>query len=387
MDTKRVFSTISSYAFFLFGFTSIILGSALPAIEKSFGIDHQIAGILLSLPTISFMLSAVVVSSLSNRVGPFKLLAMGTFFITSGLIVLALSRSFWLLLLGSLTLSFGTGTTETSIGIGVSGLKYRKPARALNLMHSLFALGCIISPFIVAAFLVDYRSWWKPFLVALFAATFLLFFTPVLFKIPFKGTREKTSYYRKEVFSQKIFWLILAGVFLYVAYEIGFTSWLSSFVFESKGIEMRYASIFPALLWTGILIGRLITGFVVEKLGYELSLLILTLISFVSFAMALLLKSAIPIAVAVIFSGIGFSGTYPTLQAILISTMKRGIGSAIGVFTVAASLGGAMANYSVGFLGHVFGMNAGILFILVLIALEIIVALVIMRHKAVKDSG
>ncbi len=381
MDIKRVFSSISSYAFFLFGFTSIILGSALPAIEKSFGIDHQIAGILLSLPTIAFMFSAILVSTLSNRVGPFKLLTMGISFIAGSLVLLSIGRSFWLLLIGSMALSFGTGATETSIGIGVSGLKYRKPGSALNLMHSLFAVGSIISPFIVAAFLVDYNSWWKPFFVALFAAVPLLFFTPMLYRIPYTGTDEKISRYKKELFSQKIFWLILAGVFLYVAYEIGFTSWLSSFVFESKGIEMRYASIFPAILWSGILVGRLVAGFVVEKLGYELSLLFMTVISFLSFGAALLMKSAVWIGVAVIFAGFGFSGTFPTLQAILISRMKNGIAFALGLFTVASSLGGAMANYLVGLLGQIFGMYAGIIFILVLIAFEMVVALMIMRLR------
>ena len=125
MDIKRVFSSISSYGVFLFGFTSIILGSALPAIEKSFGKGYQIAGVLLSLPTIAFMLSAIVVSTISNRAGPFKLLTMGIFFIAGSLVLLSIGRSFLLLLIGSMALSFGTGATETSIGIGVSGLKYR----------------------------------------------------------------------------------------------------------------------------------------------------------------------------------------------------------------------------------------------------------------------
>ena len=40
-----------------------------------------------------------------------------------------------------------------------------------------------------------------------------------------------------------------------------------------------------------------------------------------------------------------------------------------------------MANYLVGFLGQIFGMYAGIIFILALIALEIVVALMIMRLK------
>lgn len=387
METKKAFSIISSYGFFLFGFTSIILGSALPAIERSFGIDHQIAGVLLSLPTLAFMSSALVVSALTNRLGPFKLLALGIFSFTGGLTVLSIGRSFALLLIGSMAVSFGTGAMETSIGIGVSGMNYRKPGGALNLMHSLFAVGCIIAPFLVAAFLVDYNSWWKPFLVGLFGAVLLVAFVPFLFRIPFVGTSEKATQFKNEVFSQKIFWLIMAGVLLYVGYEIGFTSWLSSFVFETKGIDMRYASIFPALLWAGIFVGRLIAGFFVDKLGYERSLLMMVIIAFVSFGAALLLQSAIAIGVAVVFAGLGFSGTFPTLQAILISTMKNGIGFAIGMFTVAASIGGAIANFFVGFLGHQFGMMAGVVFIMFLIFLEIVVVLLIMRLRAVKRNA
>lgn len=387
MDTKKAFSLISSYGFFLFGFTSIILGSALPAIEKSFGIDHQVAGVLLSLPTLAFMFSAIVVSSLSNRFGPFKLLAAGILSIAAGLTVLSVGRSFWLLLVGSMAVSFGTGSMETSIGIAVSGLNYRRPGGALNLMHSFFAVGSIISPFIVAAFLVDYTSWWKPFLIGLFASVLLLFFIPFMYRIPFIVNDEKATHFRKEIFSKKIFWLIMAGVLLYVGYEIGFTSWLSSFVFEVKGIDIRYASIFPALLWAGIFVGRLLAGFFVDKLGYELSLLMMVIIAFVSFGAALLLQSAVAIALAVVFAGFGFSGTFPTLQAILISSMKNGIGFAIGMFTVAASIGGAISNFLVGFLGHRFGMMAGVIFIMFLIFLEIVVVLFIMKFRAVKVNA
>jgi len=61
--------------------------------------------------------------------------------------------------------------------------------------------------------------------------------------------------------------------------------------------------------------------------------------------------------------------------------MKNGIAFALGLFTVASSLGGAMANYLVGLLGQIFGMYAGIIFILVLIAFEMVVALMIMRLR------
>jgi fucose permease len=166
----------------------------------------------------------------------------------------------------------------------------------------------------VAAFLVDYTSWWKPFLIALFVSLLLLSFIPFLYGIPFVGSDEKATHFRKEIFSKKIFWLIMVGVLLYVGYEIGFTSWLSSFMFESKGIEMRYASIFPALLWAGIFVGRLLAGIFVDKLGYELSLLMMVIIAFVSFGAALLLQSAIAIALAVVFAGFGFSGTFPRFK-------------------------------------------------------------------------
>jgi sugar phosphate permease len=64
--------------------------------------------------------------------------------------------------------------------------------------------------------------------------------------------------------------------------------------------------------------------------------------------------------------------------------MKNGIGFAIGMFTVAASIGGAMSNFLVGLLGHHFGMMAGVIFILFLIFLEMVVVLLIMRVRKVR---
>jgi len=45
---RKHFLLIGSGGFFVFGFSILIIGSALPAIEKSLGIDHQQAGLIFA---------------------------------------------------------------------------------------------------------------------------------------------------------------------------------------------------------------------------------------------------------------------------------------------------------------------------------------------------
>lgn len=390
MNIKKQFSYLASGAFFAFGFTAMIMGSALPAIEASLGINHYLAGILLSVPSLGFAIGAFLVAFISPIIGPFKALFGGIVMLVVSLAGIVLSRSFVPLLISSICMSFSTGMLETSIGVAVSSMRYKKPGKTLNLMHSLFALGAIISPFIVSFFLpkitesTDHAgvgNWWKPFMVSLIIAVGILMYSTSLLKVKFERAEKGNDKAKRYVLKNNIFWLVIIGVFLYVGYEVGLSSWVTSFVFESKGIALKYASIFPSLLWAGLLVGRLISGMIVEKLGYELSLMTMTLISIVGFTLILVFKNPLLISASVFLSGLGFSGTFPTLQAILISKLEKGVSFALAMFTVVASFGASSANYLIGTVGNTFGMLYGIILILGMIIAELFVIFLLMRRN------
>ena len=373
------FGLVASSSFLAFGFWMLITGSALPAIVSEFDISYTDAGILLSLPTFGFIFGAILCMTFVHKTGPFKLLSFALISVSLSLAWISASRVFWMLVLASVIMSVGSGLIETTVGVGVSSVRYKRTGGALNFIHSAYAIGAIVSPFVVALLLTTSDRWWVPFVLAS-ALSMMVFLYSASLKIswaPAIRQSRKTEY--GYLIQQPVFWIAIIGVFVYVGYEVAFTSWLSAYVYDVKGITMRLSSIFPALLWAGLFVGRVMSGAFVERLGYAHSLLLLTSLSSISVVAVLFSKSPITLIIAVMISGIGFSGVFPTLQAIMIRSLNSAINEAISIFSIAASLGAAFANYAVGAIGDVFGLGWGVAFVFLLILIELVLAMILMR--------
>jgi len=158
MREKNLFTLAASGGFFSFGFTAIALGSVLPAIEIFFGIDHQMAGLLLSLPSIFFIIAAILSIKLTPRFGPFKMLMIAILTNTFGYLLIGLSPTFILLLIASFITTFGNSLIEVNAGVGVAALFKKRTGSVLNVLHSLFSLGAVISPFVVALTLKNVKN-------------------------------------------------------------------------------------------------------------------------------------------------------------------------------------------------------------------------------------
>lgn len=387
MREKSLFTLAASGGFFSFGFTAIALGSVLPAIEIFFDIDHQMAGLLLSLPSVFFIIAAILSIKLTPRFGPFKMLMVAILINTFGYLLIGLSPTFILLLIASFITTFGNSLIEINAGVGVAALFKKRTGSVLNVLHSLFSLGAVLSPFVVALTLKDVKNWNIPFFIgaAITAFTLLLSFPTI--KIPFLYSENHEKRKPNSVTDKKertLYWLVLSGVFLYVGYEVGFSSWVAAYIFDVRDVSLRFSSIFPALLWMGLLSGRLIAGITVEKLGYSRSLLLLSSSSCITFVAMLQTRAPIMLGIFTFLTGIGFSAMFPTLQAILISQRPERSSFNVSTFSIAASLGAAVSSYMVGFIGKRFGLEKGILIVLMMIVAEIFVTLSI--HLRIRKS-
>jgi len=369
MENKRKYAFIYSYGFLIFGFNALILGSVLPAIEMIFNINHSQAGILLTANPIGFMIGTIVCTVIASVRGPFKISTISMGIAALGILGVVLSNGLVLLYTSFAVMGFGLAMFETATGISISYINYKNTGSVLNLMHSFYALGAIVSPFIISIFISDINTWWYAYVISIASFVFFLFIATPINKIPYedgrKGKKDKDKFY---ALSESSFWIIIISVILYVGSEIGFSSWAATYIFEVKKASISLSAIFPALLWGGLYVGRLLSGFLVEKVGYVNILIFMNLLSFLSFFMVLLLNNLVFISIGVFLVGLGFATIFPTLQALLIRRVRKGVSFAIGTFTFAASLGSIITNYLVGFIGEKFGLQYGIAFIFMFIA-------------------
>lgn len=383
---RKHFLLIGSGGFFVFGFSILIIGSALPAIEKSLGIDHQQAGLIFATSSIGFGSSAFINMIFSKKLGPFRSLSIGISIVALSLFIFVFSRTFFLLLIANALLNFGTGLIEVNAAIGVSVLKEKKNAGILNFMHALYSLGALISPIVVSLFLLNVDDWYKPFAFAAIISTSLFAFSLILFKYDVVYEPSSTPFEHWLIVKEPLFWLIIAGVFLYVGYEVSFSSWLSAYSNEIKGIPLRISSAMPSFLWLGLLIGRLLSSVLSEKLGYSKLMLMLTSIATTLFITILFIKMMWIYIISIVIIGIGFSAMFPTLQATLIRHKPKYATVSASLFTVAAAAGAAIVNVIIGTLGKFLDLQYGMYFILSLLFAELFVVTLIYRKEKHETS-
>lgn len=368
MSLRAMFVVVSSLIYFMFGFTGQSINSALPAIAIDLEMTHSMTGLVLALPSLLYKVAVVVAAVLSRKTGPFLTMTAGLALVASSVAFMALSGTYVMFMTGRLLFGLGLGATEISVALCVSLLAYEKTGGVLNLVYSFFALGSIVAPAVVSVFLTDTHRWNIALFMALAAFAFVLSLSWYIGRKA-SGLSKRDGVKRKfSLPADSLFWLVVLGGLLYVGYEMGVFSWLSSYVFEEKALELRISSFTPSLLALGLFVGRLVTGAVVDRAGLGRTLVILGAFSLAGFSTVLLSVNPLVLTAGIFVAGLGFSGTFPTLQAILVSGYRERRETVLAVFAASGSLGVVITNISVGTVSEKYGLPNGMMIMAVQIS-------------------
>ncbi|HDP77138.1 MAG TPA: MFS transporter [Mesotoga infera] len=388
MKLRSVFVAASSLVYFMIGFTAQSINSALPAIAVELEMSYDMTGLVLGLPSFVYQIAVLIAAVISRKFGPFLAAATGITCITFSVVFMALSRTYSTFLTGRLMFGLGLGITEISIALCVSHLAFEKTGGVLNLVYSFFALGSIVAPVFVSLALSDTSKWPIP----IFVASALFFFISLLSWIVWKKSSVESSpsveRRRPALPKDAVFWLITVGGLMYVGYEMGLFSWLSTFIYEEKSASLRVASLMPSLLAFGLFVGRIITGFVVDKVGLQRTLVVLGLISSVGFSLSFLTANPIVLALGVFTTGLGFSGTFPTLQAIMVSGYRENREAVLSIFAASGSVGVVITNLLVGRISESTNLKLGMLVIgsQILAALAVFITISLLHRKRLRKG-
>jgi len=376
----RMITNYMYSAFFAFGFSTLILSSALPAITHSFSLNYLEAGFLLASGVIGYVGGAVFCVFFADRLEIHWLPLLSSIFMSLGLFLMSLSSIYIFFIIANVIANFGTGIAEVAIGVIVAKVKVARISRALNRVHAFFALGAVGSPFAVALFISLGIGWRMAYLTsALVSALPFIFIFRMKAYIPAYDKEGKHFDFKREL-SSPLFALLNIMMLVYVGYEMGYSAWISTFMFEYKKFNMAFASTFPAVFWLGMFVGRYGSSFFVSKLSYTRWLFVVVLASFITSVLSFVAISTTTLAFLFVWlTGVSFASTYPTIQAILVSNFKEHIGSLMGMLAVFVGLGSVVVEWGIGAVANYFGIFVGVIIIPVSIGLEIPMILKISR--------
>ena len=356
---------LAYFAFISLGLPDGLLGVGWPSIAAEFRVGTDAVGFLLFAGTAGYLVSSVAAGFSIARLGVGRLLAGSTALASLALAGYAISPAFAFLVPCALIAGFGGGAIDAGLNAYAAGAFGPKH---MNWLHAFFGLGVAIGPLIMTAVLSGGLSWhWGYGIVAsgqaLLAVAFAVTARSWAQHRPPSGNGDPhpaaTPTRIAVTLAIPAVWLSAAAFAVYVALEISAGLWAFLFLTDGRGVSATVAGICVSAYWASLFVGRVVQGFIVERIG---TTRILT-----GSLLGLLLGSvlvAVPgpgwLAVAGLMV-IGFAAA-PVFPLLTLTTADRvGVVHAdrtIGVQMGAAGLGGALIPAGVGVLIDEVGEQA-----------------------------
>jgi len=349
-------------AFISLGLPDSVLGVAWPSMRVALGAPLEAAGLIALILTSCSALSSVLSGAIAKRLGAGPIVLISSALTALGLFGYSLSPSYAWVLVSALPLGFGQGAVDSTLN-GYVASHYS--SRHMNWLHASWGVGATVGPLIMTAAIASggWRGGYRA-ISCVQAALALLFLVSLgLWKRttsaeaaaaagavtgaakPARDDPALNSRGRAKIHGMRRRepWMQIAMYLLYSACEFSVGIWTVSMLEESRGVAAGRAGNWISLYYGGIMVGRVLTGLVSDRLGNRFMVRLGLGVSLVG-AVLLCLRPASYLALpGLLLLGLGFAPIYPcvmheTPERFDDDTYQKVIGYAIGAANIGASV-------------------------------------------------
>lgn len=300
------------------GLPDSLLGSAWPTMQIVFQVPSSYAGYVSMMISCMTIVSALMSPRLIRKAPTKWIVIVSTCLTVVGLMGFSFSTRYWMLFLFAVPYGLGAGSIDAAINHYVA-IHYS--SSVMNFLHCFYGLGAIISPNLMAMAL-KYANWnqgyrWTAYLQIGILAVCIL-------SLPLwtrgRGAdqaqpREETAGIRQALRAPGVV-LTLIAFFSYCAGEATCFLWTSSYFAGTKqGMSDELIASFGSLVFAGLMLGRLISGFVSNRLGDRKLIRLGIAVEFIGILLvAFPFPGYIFAAAGFLIVGTGMGPIYPAIQ-------------------------------------------------------------------------
>lgn len=255
-------------AFISLGLPDALLGSAWPSMYQNFQVPLSYAGMISMIISAGTIVSSLLSDRLTRWLGTGKVTLISVFVTAAALFGFSFSNSFLLLCLWAVPYGLGAGSVDASINNYVA-IHYS--SRHMNWLHCMWGLGASAGPYAMA-YALSHSTWHTGYrIIGVFQVvlTVILFLSLPLWK---KRTASPEGGDRKALSIRKVLGLpgakaMMITFFCYCALEQTAGLWAATYLVVNRGITEETAAGYASLFYVGITVGRILAGFVSNRLG------------------------------------------------------------------------------------------------------------------------
>ena len=246
--------------FFFSGICAISAGVVVSLLQERYGFAYGMTGTLLSLMSIGNLLAGLLMGMLPSALGMKRSVLLLTIGYAVGYAVMGLTGAVALLAAAFFVVGIAKGSVINTCTILVSDHSADR-TRGMNLMHSCYACGALLCPFLIAAAARVSTE----LAVFLLAAVGLVLWLVYVFT-PLRGGKSKSSAEKEAIdwsfLRSARFWLLTGLLFFQNAAEQSVNGWMVTYFKGSGIIAGTLAAYTVTVMWGATLVGRLLIAFV-----------------------------------------------------------------------------------------------------------------------------
>ena len=260
--------------FISLGLPDSLFGVSWPVVHLDFGVSESFASIYSIITGVCTGGVSFVAGKLIRRFGTGRVTFYSTLLTVLGMIGISFAPNLLVMMLFAIVLGYGAGAIDTGLNNYVS-LHYE--ARHMNWLHCFWGLGVTISPMIMSMFLGgENRSWRNGYrVVALmqFAIAMIVLATLNKWKAESDVSEngEENQRVPDKTFGQIIRMKGVATSMLslgfYCSGEFILGTWGATYAVNAFGIAPDVAAKWVSLYYGGIMLGRIVSGFISMKVS------------------------------------------------------------------------------------------------------------------------
>lgn len=375
MKKNKLLFALAYSGMFMLGYIDGLRGPLIPGIRETFGINYTSVGTIFFSAGLGFLIATFFAGMFCDRLGPKKVLLFGYLIVISGIIGISLSPVFGALVFMMGFMNIGMGSVEIGVNTLVSGIEVKNQAVVMNLFYFFYGAGATIGPRYSGELLSFGFGWRKVYIYSLFViCSIFIYMICVKFpKRPVLGIAERLPL--SEIVKNKRVLLFGSALGLYVACEIGISNWFVNYLTVVYKMDEIKSSTYLSIFFIMFTAGRLLGGFIVERMGYFNSIIVFMILSLIFFSTGTLLGEKYVIFIS--FCGMTYSIVYPTIVSSIIKEFRRSTGAVLG-FAITMSSGISMIfNWFIGKLNDLISVRLGFMIIIPYIICEIILVAVL----------
>ena len=328
-------------------------GIFIPSFKLDFNIDNTSIGIMLFIGSLAYISFTYIGGILCEKIGQKRVIILGLGFMFFSLALLSVVDSYSIFLIDMFIMNIGLALTSIAINTLVPVLFLSYQAILMNITHFCYGVGGASGQALGGILMAKGFTWRNIYFgISILFMMLLIAFTFI--KMPHT---HKHSEHNKinilDILGNKLIYFYVFALGFYVFAEIATSSWMVNYIKDNYKYNSSKSAFYSVMFLVIFSIGRLVGGFVVEKLGYLKTTIGSLLIAVGLFTTGLIIGENGLIIISI--SGFFFSVTFPTIVLTISKVFKQNTSYITGVIVTLTSSVNMLLNLVIGKLNDKIG--------------------------------